>query len=894
MKYAKKILVVLLILVALLVTTKAALGADELNITSVTFNGGILAEGGNSTVVKPLQSVALGFTLANQVPLPLTVYSTRLTLSPGKPEETVISNDQVLNIQSNQSKSHSLNVQIPLSYKSGNYDAALTVEGQSDDGTKYTDEFKFTLKVQQNAQEVMISGAEFDPKELACKPSSTLTVKLTNLGSVDQTLANGGVKVSVKGPSGFSAPAQKVELKANSQTIVSFLVSNALASGLALGDNSFTIEATYWYDQYKDTKSATLKKKSCLQSYAPTSGTITLPESKSQTFSLATAESTSIQWYVNDVVQASSTDKNIFTFTADKVGKFTIKVTAGTNLAEDTHSWEVIVSNQLTSSKFTTNIPTDVTLAQLTAFPNLAVENTYGTIQLKGISNLSAVNLDAVINIADGMVSIDSTTAPSLNQPATITLKKTFTDYTIFWDKGFNTNPTTVCPATICTVKSNAANAFVFEVTGFSTYKVVENLPAAVSISPLSILFDQVDRNTDANLTITVTNTGTSASLTGLKAELTGVSTKYNAQLSALPTTLAPGASATLILKITVPKDEISGSHSIGTLKVISNEANNSATISLNPKSFLDITKVEINGDEDGDLEVDKVNDIEVTIENKYSKDMEDVTITVTILDVDGDDLEEESESFDLDQGDDDTVTLSFDLSKEELDEDEYSIQIEAEGDGADGSTHKTLKNMVLKVKREKHDITITKAVLSSETLQCPSQTTLSVDIKNYGKSNEHDLEINVKNTALGLSLSKANIDLDKYSGDDHEYDTTFIINAEKATAGTYPIIVELYREGEVEDSVTINLVIAESCSLTTTKALSENTEVLAQQLQQQLEQQLSAKKMAEQKTAITTTPTTTISFRDTPTYTLLLGTLVMLIIIALLLGIALLARGRR
>src|SRR3989344_7689950 len=54
---------------------------------------------------------------------------------------------------------------------------------------------------------------------------------------------------------------------------------------------------------------------------------------------------------------------------------------------------------------------------------------------------------------------------------------------------------------------------------------------------------------------------------------------------------------------------------------------------------FLTVSKVEINGKTTGDLSLSEINEIEVEISNKYTKDINDITLKVRILDEDGDEI---------------------------------------------------------------------------------------------------------------------------------------------------------------------------------------------------------------------------------------------------------------
>jgi len=399
-----------------------------------------------------------------------------------------------------------------------------------------------------------------------------------------------------------------------------------------------------------------------------------------------------------------------------------------------------------------------------------------------------------------------------------------------------------------------------------------------------------VNRGDNVTMNVTIKNTGSQGEdLAGLTVALSGVNSQYNAQLvGTVPTTLAAGASITLELKLTVPKDEDGGKHSIGSVSVTSDKASASETIYVNPKSFLTIESININDKTSGDLTPEEDNDIEVEIKNSYTENMEDVEVTVTILDVDEEDLEEEETIDELDEGDTEEMTFQFDLRGEELDEEEYTIEVVVEGEAEDGSKHKITETKTVDVERENHKVVIDHASISSTTLQCLRQATLQVTVENVGKSNEDDVEVRVQNTLLNLDLRKSNIDLDKFSDSDNDYKATFALDLEKAAPGSYPLLIEVYRDGDLEESTDLNVEITECATTSTTQTQSVVTDNLAAQLQQQLQQDVQAKKAQQAASSVVQT-----SLRGSDTYVYLLGALIVLVFIALVLALAVVLRKK-
>ena len=295
------------------------------------------------------------------------------------------------------------------------------------------------------------------------------------------------------------------------------------------------------------------------------------------------------------------------------------------------------------------------------------------------------------------------------------------------------------------------------------------------------------------------------------------------------------------------------------------------------PASLLSITNVKVNGKTNGKLSTSDVNEIEVEVSNDYTKNIEDITVTVRILDVDGDDLEEEADISKLSNGDEDNVTVEFDLSNEDLDEDEYTIEIEVEA--TDNTDHSDLETQQVKVDREKDDIVITKVDLQDSQVVCSAlQTSMDVNIKNVGENNQEGAKITVKNSALGMNLQKANIDLDDYSGSDNDYQATFALNLEDAKQGTYTLDVAVYSEdNDLMDSKEAELQIV--CDTeTVSKEESKSTEYYAdKELAAELQKKLDEYKALQESKAVAQQG----NFRESNSYVLLLGALVAMMFFA-------------
>jgi len=557
--------------------------------------------------------------------------------------------------------------------------------------------------------------------------------------------------------------------------------------------------------------------------------------------------------------------------------------------------FEILVQSDPLTTRFETNVPTDATEQQLAAFPQFMLRNAFGRIVFTQPIDLRTVRtIDADVAITEGVIAVDSTDLPQLNAPARVTVFKQFTHPVIQRSIGFNSGMFERCPATVCRNAVQQGNEFSFDVAGFSTYRVVEDIPAGLSIS--EILFSNVIPGQSVNVTITVRNSGTLDSVQNLSAVLENVPAQYHAQLQGtLPASLAPGEQATLQLGLTVPLNERSGRHSLGSLVVRSAQATVTKTIELSTQSFLVVENVEVDGKESGELSLAEPTEVEITIQNEYTEDMEDVTLTVELLDVDDNDLEEEADSFDLNNGDDETVTVEFDLSHEDVDKNEYTLRITVEGEAEDGTEHETVFEKTVRVDREKHNVMITNADLVTPTVECQRQTKLRVDLKNIGTEDEDEVEVRVKNTPLRIEQKQEGLELDDYSSSRNDDTAEFTIDVENARAGKYDLTVEVYVNGKLKDTETVPITVKE-CLSTQTTTQRQPAQYSADGLVQEIQRGLQERGQLQQRVAPVQQENVVVSssFRDSQVYLGLLITMMVLIFIAVVLALVTLTLSRK
>lgn len=293
-------------------------------------------------------------------------------------------------------------------------------------------------------------------------------------------------------------------------------------------------------------------------------------------------------------------------------------------------------------------------------------------------------------------------------------------------------------------------------------------------------------------------------------------------------------------------------------------------------ESFLTIKKIDFD-----DIKLDEDFEVTVKVKNDYTEDMDDVEVTVRIMEG-SKEIAEESEELDLKDGDEKDFEFTFDLSKEDLDEDEYTIEVKVKGKADDNTHHEIVETKTVKVDREKHQVIIKDAKVSPNLLQCSAnrQFTIDVEIENVGESDEDDVEIRVKNSDLKLDLKRSNLDLDDFSGSDNDYSTTFnFLLTEAVKAGKYPLTIQVYSDGDLQDEEEVEIEILDCLTAGSDSDSVNEFGKLNTDLQNKLAEYVKTREQAK----------VTGSFRESDTYTLLLGVLVVLAFIAALLTVAVL-----
>lgn len=843
------------------------------------------------------------------------------------------------------SATHAVVGNLPADTFSGEYDLVLTAKGETETGEDFSGSYELTLEVVREATEVVLEaelvseGDVEDANTFSCKAEAEIDVTLTNTGEADEEDI---VIIVREGNEVLYDSGDVLEEFIGLDSGDDFNSQEDLGGPITLpvrgqGAHNFVVEVLYNFagdspsseergEAASPDTSSTIRvsKTGCLdlENFEPELSTIEVPwvtgVGGSIEFKVSLKEGGDdnlIEWFVDDLnldedddtpaVETGEEFKFENEFTEDPS---TYLITAIYNGDEDDGlTWVVVTTDvPISFNLIIEEFPDDVTPDDLELFEDFTVSNSKGMIAFDNVVNLRGIwDLDEHITIGNGFVSVENDidetgVANRFDSSATVTLKNIAQGKTVIYKYDDFGNPAELENRETCTFNeadesgckavSHIGTDFIFTVDSFSTYEVVTELESDLTVSS-EIFFDDVNRGTTVTKEFTIQNVGTIDAITDITYDMSAINARYSPTLTNAVASLNPGQSQIITLQVTIPSNENAGKHSIGNVKVnskLNGEALPQKTlpVHVSTKTFLKIENIEINGKTSGDLSIDEENEIEVEVKNEYTEDMEEVTVTVEILDVDNDDLEEESDEFDLNSGDDDKVTLDFDLRGENVDEDSYRVRVTVEGEADDGSKHEAVEIKTVDVDIEKHKIIIDRVTTSASTLQCLRHTTIQVDVENVGKSNEDEVEIRVRNTALGLDQIRENIELDKFSRSDNDHRATFSLNLENAAAGTYPITVEVSRDGSTEESEEVIITVQDCLTNQATTGQSnvlsgQANDALVQSLQQQLQQQL----LARQQLQSQPDPVVTTSFRESGAYTTLLGVLVVLVFIAVILA---------
>jgi hypothetical protein len=203
---------------------------------------------------------------------------------------------------------------------------------------------------------------------------------------------------------------------------------------------------------------------------------------------------------------------------------------------------------------------------------------------------------------------------------------------------------------------------------------------------------------------------------------------------------------------------------------------------------------------------------IENTFQGKDPR-LRGVFAAMTIEDIDdGSDMEEESIDFDLEPGNDNRVEIKFEIPLD-VDAGTYNVFIEAEGEDRNETSYKTKLTQKLEVKKQSHDIRITKVLLTPSAVDCDRKAKLTAEITNAGSNPEDQVALEFKSGNLGINSFDRDIFLESSNeASEEEKIHAKTLNIEVPAffqSGKFPIFINLYWKNFVLfDQKTVELAV--------------------------------------------------------------------------------------
>lgn len=186
---------------------------------------------------------------------------------------------------------------------------------------------------------------------------------------------------------------------------------------------------------------------------------------------------------------------------------------------------------------------------------------------------------------------------------------------------------------------------------------------------------------------------------------------------------------------------------------------------------------------------------VENTLESSGPQ-IRDIVAAITLEEIShGADLFAETSEFQLDPGENERIDLKFEIPFD-VEERIYDVGIEIEGRAQNQTPYDAAASLELEMKKERHDIRITKVLLDPVILSCDRKADLTVQIKNLGARSEEVVALEFLSSAIGVNSVDQDILLDTLESNEGGSSYTKTLSIELPSflrAGKYPILVNLY-----------------------------------------------------------------------------------------------------
>lgn len=378
--------------------------------------------------------------------------------------------------------------------------------------------------------------------------------------------------------------------------------------------------------------------------------------------------------------------------------------------------------------------------------------------------------------------------------------------------------------------------------------EVLQNIPQIEIIGDeILVGGSEQERGEQISTVVTIKNTGTqtlsnlSAHLSGTSSTTSTMATKYAASVSIADTILAPGASTTASIILTVPENQDSREESIGRLVVNANGDDNAVTdndyIKMQAKSYLKISdvRVEVGNDDkklsdgdtfnENDLQEGATVTVTLTLDNLYTESDYDIENTYFEIESDESDwnIDEKSTKKDIREDHSKDIQVSFVIGSD-LDEENTDVVIRAYGDDRQNYfEHYDEWTISFEIQKENDEVSIKSWTWTNEPITCDDNyANLRVTIKNTGTDDQDEvmLEVASEKSELGYAKRIRDISLDS---DDSKVET-FQIPIKDIKEGSYFLTLRTYyNTDEKSDEEVINLDVG-SCIDTSPKGNDDSS----------------------------------------------------------------------
>lgn len=273
-----------------------------------------------------------------------------------------------------------------------------------------------------------------------------------------------------------------------------------------------------------------------------------------------------------------------------------------------------------------------------------------------------------------------------------------------------------------------------------------------------------------------------------------------NINLDFTELSIAPGDTGTITVRADIPNNIDVDTYS-GIITVSGGSATDTFKLKIRVHPEVckdgpvgDSLRLDVNDPDNGDdFAPGDIIDIDVTVENDGSKDL-DVIVEVFLYNVDEDDEIErvESDEEDIDDGDDfdfDDLELEIPLDNDVSEDDDYILFIKAFEDG-DEDDNCVEEQINIEIEREKHDVRIERVNLVPSSARPGEFVDVSVSFINVGSKDEDDVFVRLTSNELGWDETSNPIDIDDGESKDNDGVARFsLLVPRDVAAGEYSVL---------------------------------------------------------------------------------------------------------